>query len=61
VVAWPHLFSRAILCFANSVNRASRYTRYGWLVGADGYYSKKSSSTIAMAINVGVPLVAERR
>ncbi|PRW56831.1 cell division [Chlorella sorokiniana] len=27
----------------------------------DEYYTKKSSSTIAMAINVGVPLVAERR
>ena len=28
---------------------------------ADEYYTKKSSSTIAMAINVGVPLVAEQR
>lgn len=28
---------------------------------ADDYYTKKSSSTIATALNVGVPLVAERR
>lgn len=28
---------------------------------ADDYFTKKSSSTVATAINVGVPLVAERR
>ena len=52
-----HGIQSQLLARLNPVCRSQPCSR----APADEYYTKKSSSTIAMAINVGVPLVAERR
>lgn len=65
LTAWPpHSF--AIACFMRpppaSPSRVPTHPSCtASLTTADDYFTKKSSSTIATAINVGVPLVADRR